>query len=519
MSTTSHRVAPSRPSFPTALAAATLILAGLVALPLRAAPPVCGDGLCGGGETCDGTTFCKTTSCPVGAEPVCHADCGGYTCVGGGTTGAGTVELLFTDRSDDVSETNISATEQRLLDLIDGETVSIQAAIDGLSRQNVIDRLIAAHQRGVTVQVVADCEIVVAEASPGYQQLEAAGIPVVDDNNSFDGPSVTPGCTSTQTSGFVHDKFLVFEGQQTVWTGSTNLTSYAFNAAENAVAILAGNPDLVAFYQAELGEMFGDGVSLRAGGTGQFGRQKDLDPGIGTFTLADGTVVEVAFSPYNYNTTSDTEVLIDSTIDSASDELLWTTYFLTYGPVRDRIDANGAASKRGSVDPRTTDDFNDTATLIANGEQVLVTNFLGAHHWKTVIADADAADGQALIASHNFSSSSFNYNNENSVRILSPAAAQTARTEFDAVWNDPQNAGLVGCVHPGESYNQNSKSLHRCNDAFDNDFDGLTDASDPDCAAFFSCGASSCKPAGAACSGGAECCSGTCLHGRTRTCS
>lgn len=489
-----------------------------VALPAAAAPPVCGDGICGGGETCDGTTFCKATSCPVGTDPVCDPSCGGYTCSGGGTTGAGTVELLFTDRSDDVSESNISATEQRLLDLIDGETVSIQAAIDGLSRQNVIDRLIAAEQRGVTVQVVADCEIVVAEASPGYQQLESAGIPVVDDNNSFDGPSVTPGCTSTQTSGFVHDKFLIFGGQQTVWTGSTNLTSYAFNAAENAVAILAGNSDIVAFYQAELGEMFGDGVSLRAGGTGRFGRQKTLSPGIGTFTLADGTVVEVAFSPYNYNTTSDTEVLIDSTIDSAADELLWTTYYLTYAPVRDRIDANGATSKRGAVDPRTTDDYNDTATLIANGEQVLVTNFLGAHHWKTVIADADAADGQVLIASHNFSSSSFNYNNENSVRILSPAAAQTARTEFDAVWNDPQNAGLVGCIHPGESYNANSKSLNRCNDSFDNDYDGLTDAADPDCASFFSCGTSSCKPTGATCSGGSDCCSGTCYHGQTRTC-
>lgn len=75
---------------------------------------------------------------------MCDAGCGGYTCAGGGTGGAGTVELLFTDRSDDVSETNVSATEQRLLDLIDGETVSIQAAIDGLSRQNVIDRLVAA---------------------------------------------------------------------------------------------------------------------------------------------------------------------------------------------------------------------------------------------------------------------------------------------------------------------------------------------------------------------------------------
>jgi hypothetical protein len=98
-------------------------------------------------------------------------------------------------------------------------------------------------------------------------------------------------------------------------------------------------------------------------------------------------------------------------------------------------------------------------------------------------------------------------------------AAQTARTELDAVWNDPQNAGLVGCVHPGESYNQSSKSLNRCNDGFDNDYDGLTDTNDPDCATYFTCGTSSCKPTGATCSDGTECCSGTCYHGKTRTCS
>ena len=266
--------------------------------------------------------------------------------------------------------------------------------------------------------------------------------------------------------------------------------------------------------------MFGNGLSLRDGGTGRFGQQKTLNPGIGRFTLADGTAVEVAFSPYNQNTTSDTEQLINATIDSASSELLWTTFFFTYDPVRGRLDANAAASKRGAVDPRTTDAFDDTQLLIGAGEQVLVTNFLGSHHWKTVVADADAADGQVLVASHNFSSSSFNFNNENSVRILSPAAAQAVRAEFEVVWGDPQNVGLVGCIHPGESFNENSKALHRCNDDFDNDFDGLTDTADASCAGPFQCGAGgSCWASGASCSDDAECCSGTCLRGRTRTCS
>lgn len=435
--------------------------------------------------------------------------------------GAGKVELLFTNRSDNVAETNISAEEKRLLDLIDAETVSIKASIDGLSRSNVVDRLIAAHNRGVAVQVTADCEIVVVEANPYYRQLMDAGIPVVDDNDSFDGPSVNPGCTSSETSGFVHNKFLVFEGQQAVWTGSTNLTDHGFNSAQNAIVILSGNSQAVDFFEAEFNHMFGNGLSLRAGGTGKFGRQKSLNPGIGSFTLSDGTVVEIAFSPYNYRRTSDTLAQFNRTVDAATSELLWATYFLTFAQARDKIDANAAPVKRGAVDPRTTDDYDHTSTLINNGERVLVTNFLGAHHWKTIIANPGAAGAQVLVASHNFSGSSFNYNNENSVRILSPAIAAAAKAEFDEVWNDSQNAGLEGCVHPGESYNQNSKALHRCNDGYDNDFDGAPDTSDADCGAYFTCGSGgggSCLPAGSTCSDGAQCCSGTCLHGKTRTC-
>jgi hypothetical protein len=507
---------------------AVVLLIGLVALLLgasaEAGPPVCGDGVRAGNESCDGSDFdaqtCADYGCAGGAlvcTSSCDIDSSGCTDCGGGGNAAGTVELLFTERSDDVSESNISAQEQRLLDLLDGETVSIKASIDGLGRANVVDRLISAHNRGVVVQVIADCKIVVVDQDPEYLQLIAAGIPVVDDNSEFDSP--TAACTNNQTSGFLHNKFFLFGAQETVWTGSTNMTDFGFNSSHNTIVILAGNPEVVSFYTAEFGEMFGDGVSLRDGGSGRFGRQKTLNPGVGSFTLADGSVVEVSFSPYNYNTMSDTEAQINATIDSASGELLWGTFFLTYDAVRDRIANNSAASKRGAVDPQTTDNYDDTQILITGGEDVLVTNLLGSHHAKMVVADPDDATGQVLVGSHNFSNSSFNYNNENSVRILSPAIAQIGRAGFDAIWNDSQNTGLVGCIHSGESYNDNSLSLHRCNDAYDNDFDGATDGADADCAQPFTCGGGgSCKAAGENCSDGAECCSGTCYHGQTRTC-
>lgn len=436
------------------------------------------------------------------------------------SAGTGTVELLFTTRTDNVAETNISPEEQRLLNLIDNETVAIKASIDAMGRGNVRDRLIAAHNRGVTVQVTVDCEVLVVGKDPDFQALINAGIPVVDDNDSYDGPSVNPGCTSRLTSGFVHNKFLIFKGQQTVWTGSTNLSDYGFNAAQNSILIISGNANVVSFYEAEFNQMFGNGLSLRNGGTGKFGRAKTLNPGIGSFTMADGTVIEVAFSPYNYNSTSDTEQQMNKTIDAATSELLWTTYVYTYDPVRTRMGSATAGIKRGIVDPSASDNGNDDpALLISAGEQVLETNFLGANHWKLVIANANASGGQLLVSSHNFTSSSFNYNNENSVRILSPTLAGTAKTEFDTVWSDPQNTGLVNCIHSSESYNANSGSLNRCNDAYDNDYDGATDKADSDCAGPFVCGGTStCKVSGAVCSSDADCCSGTCYHGKTMTC-
>ncbi len=60
-----------------------------------------------------------------------------------------------------------------------------------------------------------------------------------------------------RVAGFVHDKFLIFGGQQTVWTGSTNLTSYALNAAD---------PDCATFFTCKpTGATCSDGTECCSG--------------------------------------------------------------------------------------------------------------------------------------------------------------------------------------------------------------------------------------------------------------
>jgi hypothetical protein len=98
--------------------------------------------------------------------------------------------------------------EAALLDLIDGASASIDAAIYSLTRQSVIDAFLAAHNRGVTVRVVGDDETAKRSSRVGYQALVDGGITVV---------------TDTVTNTLHHNKFMVFD-EGVMWTGSTNFT-------------------------------------------------------------------------------------------------------------------------------------------------------------------------------------------------------------------------------------------------------------------------------------------------------
>lgn len=130
--------------------------------------------------------------------------------------------------------------ENALLGFIDGASSSIDVALYGLDRQSVIDALIAAHDRGVTVRVVGDDAAAAGEYSAGYAALSAAGIPLVTDTN--------PGKLQ-------HNKFLVIDGQ-IVWTGSTNFTDTGFTLNANNSLVMTDTV-LAGTYAAEFAEMFG----------------------------------------------------------------------------------------------------------------------------------------------------------------------------------------------------------------------------------------------------------------------
>ncbi|RMG91973.1 MAG: hypothetical protein D6706_17575, partial [Chloroflexi bacterium] len=97
--------------------------------------------------------------------------------------------------------------ESRLVQTINNAQTSIDIALYGINRQSIIDALIAAHNRGISVRIVGDNDAAANDYAATYQTLTAAGIPLVTDNS----PDIH------------HNKFMVVDGR-ILWTGSTNFT-------------------------------------------------------------------------------------------------------------------------------------------------------------------------------------------------------------------------------------------------------------------------------------------------------
>ena len=100
------------------------------------------------------------------------------------------------------------------------------------------------------------------EANATLRQLQAAGLPLVDDGRS----------------GLMHNKFMILDGRA-VWTGSWNYTVNGTYRNNNNILVLESERAAAA-YQAEFHEMFE---------RGEFGTRSQ-DDGIVSFRHAEGEV-------------------------------------------------------------------------------------------------------------------------------------------------------------------------------------------------------------------------------------
>jgi phosphatidylserine/phosphatidylglycerophosphate/cardiolipin synthase-like enzyme len=298
----------------------------------------------------------------------------------------------------------VTAMEQALLDRIAGAVTSIDAAIYDFERVSVRDALIAAHANGVAVRIVADDE---ARANPSYAPhfaaLEAAGIPVVDDQDD---------------SRILHDKYLIFDRRQ-VWTGSTNLSDNDFTLNHNHSLVFDG-AEIAARYQADFDQMV----------AGHFGAQKTAS--LTTTVTYHGFPVEVYFSPQD-----GAMAQVIAEVEAAQTSIDFAIFFFTEDALADALIA---AHQRGVVIRGLWDALgagnasSDDEALCAAGIPVKIENTAGKMHHKLMVIDAHGSDPTVITGSLNWTAAADARNSENTVIVHDGATAQTLAAGFEEMW-------------------------------------------------------------------------------------
>lgn len=293
--------------------------------------------------------------------------------------------------------------EAALLSLINDAATSLDLAIYGLNRQSLIDALIAAHNRGVTVRVLGDDEAATVSYQPYYQALSNAGIPIV---------------TDTSLSTIQHNKFLVVDGQS-VWTGSTNWTDTGFTLNTNN-SIVITDTTLAAVYTSEFSEMWaGDFQGAKADNTAHL------------FNY-DGLRLESYFSPTDLVAFEvwDELAQADDSIHFAM--FFWTDNVLT-NRVIERIGAGvevfGMFDQLGEASGSSGDE-----AMCAAGARIGIEDSAGKLHHKFAIIDVNGPDPVVILGSYNWTDSGGYANDENTLIIHDASLAQAYYAEWQRLW-------------------------------------------------------------------------------------
>jgi phosphatidylserine/phosphatidylglycerophosphate/cardiolipin synthase-like enzyme len=336
--------------------------------------------------------------------------------------------------------------EQALIGFIDAATQTVDCALYGFDRESVRDALIAAHNRGLTVRVVADDEAATGTYAQTYDALTAAGIPVV---------------TDPYVSYLQHNKFAVFD-RRVVWTGSTNWTDTGFSYNANS-SIVVTSPHLALAYTAEFEEMYVDG---------RFAHQKtDNTQHVFTYTNA---LVELYFSP-----SDGVEARVADVISAAQDSLHFAMFYWTSDPlgtlvytkvVTGGLDVWGVWDAVGAANQYSEDEL-----LCSAGVPLKVETFGGKVHHKFGVVDVYGVNPVLIVGSYNWTAAGAFDNDENTLIIRdAPAIAAAYYTEALGLYDALPAATICG-HHSAES------GLAACGDGVDNDYDSYVDENDWDC--------------------------------------
>ncbi len=310
--------------------------------------------------------------------------------------------------------TGYEAVEAAIIERIDAAQESISVCMYNVSRDNFIDALVDAHQRGVVVRYIADSETT---------------------NSALQPPPPFPVLYGSPADGIMHNKTLVIDPNEPdaayVITGSMNMTfSNVINAFNNTLIIQ--DQTLARAYLAEFNEMWGGaGENPNLSGA-RFGIEKTENTPR-QFNIG-GVPVELYFSP-----SDGTNSAILRALQTADAGIDFALLLFTKGDLADALVAlhDNGRQLRGLME--NVDEWG-TEFYYLKDEGVPVYEHWqdGQLHHKYAIVDEGVANGDPLVitGSHNWTNAADNVNDENTLILHDADIANLFRQEFEARWGE-----------------------------------------------------------------------------------
>ena len=321
------------------------------------------------------------------------------------TTGGGDWwQVYFTDPNHINNPDNLTnSIPEKLIAHINAAQHTIHIAAFEFNLTPVAEALIAAHKQGVQVYWVTDDEHgIEADEEEGHGQfamLERAGIEVRDDGRS----------------ALMHNKFWIFD-EQTVWTGSTNITVNG-NFRNNNNVLVIDSPAVAAIYEREFAEMW----------AGKFGPTSSSTVDEQAVTI-DGSPIQILFA-------AEDEVAsrLVPLIESAQDNIRFMAFSFTHDEMGAAVLARAQAgvSVKGIFETRGSETkYSEMPTLYCAGVPVRQDGNPRTFHHKVFIID----DRIVVTGSFNFSNNANDSNDENVVIVTNVDLAALYLREFERRW-------------------------------------------------------------------------------------
>ena len=432
----------------------------------RVGPFNCGSGLS------QGRADCSIASFGACAGPTLGASAG--SCAPGDFPEPFAYSVRFTTNQHGLPESTCTRPVcQELLGAINAATGSIDFAIYGIrAQQHIIDALVAAQNRGVSVRGVVDTDDA-ACTTFGYPDT-----PLLI---SALGPGSVHCDNGAGYSYIMHDKFFVFDGQK-VWTGSTNISDTELGGEYNSdVAALISSYKLAEIYRGEMDELFAGLCHNR--------KADNTQHVIDGSHYTDGTLVKSYFSPTDH--AADNAVV--PLVNAATQTLDIAMFYFTSQPIADAILAARArgVTVRMIIDATgAANAYSKHGLLCASGISVKTENWGGKSHSKWAVADAALPSAAVVFGSMNWTSSGDTQNDENTLYVQNAGMAAAFAAEFSRQWADlaavpvctavsAEGADSSVCTPGNDCHVCSSGS---CCDGVDNDHDGKTDLQEEACA-------------------------------------